>query len=224
LVSELLRQALDLNVSDIHIEPHEHHAQLRFRIDGRLQSFHPLSVSQYASLSSFLMHDLTNMNLRDTQNPQEGSFQHTYNNVEYHINLSVLPVLDGQKINLHIQARSTNAPRLDTLGLWGPALTRTKHALTNTNGLILVSGPGKSGKTATLHALLKTVHSTHVSMVSIEEESPYSEPYITHVGIDAKTGSSWDKALAASLKHDPDIVSIQRLQDTRTTRRAVEAA
>ena len=224
LVTELLRQALDLNVSDIHVEPHEHHAQLRFRIDGRLQSFHPLSLSQYAALSSFLIHDLANMNQGDTQNPKEGSFRHTQNNAEYRITLSVLPVVDGQKINLHIQARSTSAPNLDSLGLWGPALTRTKQALTNTNGLILVSGPGKSGKTATLHALLKTVHSTHVSMVAIEEESPYSEPYITHVRIDSKNGGSWDKALAAGLKQDPDIVSIQRIQDARTAKRAVEAA
>jgi len=224
LINELLKQALNLSATDIHIEPYDNHAQVRFRIDGRLQGFHPLSSGQFSALSEFLMNDLVNFSKDNRTKPKEGSFQHMHDDTEFQVDVSVLPVLDGQKIYLHMQSRIVSAPSLESLGLWGPALTRTKSILSHTNGLILVAGPGKSGKTSTLHALLSTMHSTHVSMIAIEDELSFSEPYISHVTVAPKNGMSWSKALAASVKQDPDIILLQRLQDTQTAKHAMLAS
>ena len=224
LINELLKQALNLSATDIHIEPYDNHAQIRFRIDGRLQGFHPLSSGQYGALSDFLMNDLANLSKADSVKSKEGSFHHKHDNSDFQVNVSVLPVLDGQKIYLHMQARTSSVPSLESLGLWGPALTRTKSILSHTNGLILVAGPGKSGKTSTLHSLLSTMHSTHVSMIAIEDELAYSEPYISHVTVGKKNGMSWSTAFAASVKQDPDIILLQRLQDSQTAKYAIAAS
>ena len=224
LINELLKQALNLSATDIHIEPYDNHAQIRFRIDGRLQGFHPLSSGQFSALSEFLMNDLVNLSEDNRTKPKEGSFQHMHEDTKFQVDVSVLPVIDGQKIYLHMQSRTVSAPSLESLGLWGPALTRTKSILSHTNGLILVAGPGKSGKTSTLHALLSTMHSTHVSMIAIEDELPYAEPYISHVTVGKKNGMSWGKAFAASVKQGPDIILLQRLQDAQTAKYVITAS
>jgi type IV pilus assembly protein PilB len=224
LAQELLAQAIKLTASDIHIEPREHSAHIRLRIDGRLQGFHPLSLMQYDSLKAYLMQDLANLTTAQSSAPSEGIFVHTVGERKFKISMAVIPVLDGQKISLRIQELGTKVQELQELGLWGPSLTRVEHALSNANGLIIVVGSGKSGKTTTLHALINKKQGTHISIIAIEETAAYSEPYMTHVMVNPKYGATYAKCLSAALQHDPDVLLVQRIQDIPTTKKTIEAS
>jgi len=224
LAQELLAQAIKLTATNIHIEPREHSAHIRLRIDGRLQGFHSLSLMQYDSLKAYLMQDLANLTTTQSSAPSEGIFMHTVGDRKFKITMAVIPVLDGQKISLGIQELGNKVQELQELGLWGPSLTRVEHALSNANGLIIVAGPGKSGKTTTLHALMHKKQGTHVSIIAIEETAAYGEPYMSHVIVNSKHGATYAKCLTAALQHDPDVLLVQRIQDISTAKKTIEAS
>ncbi len=223
LANELLKQAIALTATDIHIEPHEHSAHIRLRIDGKLQGYHPLSLTQYAALTQYLLQDFANLDSAGGVAPKEATFTHSLEDKKYKVSIAVLPVIDGQKISLSIQEQTDTPRSLSDLGLWGPSLSRLEHALARTHGLILVAGPGKAGKTTTLHGLLQEKHSTHISMIAIEDTSAYTEPYISHVHVRQNHGSTYARCLNASLKHDPDVILLQRIQDPETAQAIISA-
>lgn len=115
---------------------------------------------------------------------------------------------------------------LDQLGYPDPEVLR--RLLAFHNGLILITGPVNSGKTATLAALVGEVNRTRSDhVIAVEDPIEYVIPsdhcIVTQrqVGDHTKTFST---ALRAALRQDPDVIAIGELRDLETINIAITAA
>jgi twitching motility protein PilT len=95
-------------------------------------------------------------------------------------------------------------------------------------GMVLVTGATNSGKTSTLAALLKEINSTrreHVVTIEdpIEHVFDSDQCNITQRQVGPHT-ASFETALRAALREDPDVILVSELRDVETIRTAIVAA
>lgn len=97
-----------------------------------------------------------------------------------------------------------------------------------TDGLVLVAGPTGSGKSTTLATLLDRINRTRqCHIITIEDPIEYLHKPIKslvnqrQIGTDA---SSFNDALVASLRQDPDVVLVGEIRDQNTIRTAITAS
>ncbi|HEX4132437.1 MAG TPA: ATPase, T2SS/T4P/T4SS family [Pirellulales bacterium] len=96
------------------------------------------------------------------------------------------------------------------------------------DGLVIVAGPTGAGKSTTLATLLDRINRTRrCHMVTIEDPIEYLHAPIQslvnqrQVGADAE---SFNEALVASLRQDPDVILVGEIRDLATIRTAITAA
>ena len=100
-----------------------------------------------------------------------------------------------------------------------------KRMLQQTSGLILVTGPTGSGKTTTLYAMLAWLkEKTKGSIVSLEDPIEKILPGIRQSPINTASNYTFNTALRATLRQDPDIIFVGEIRDSETAITALNAA
>jgi type IV pilus assembly protein PilB len=223
LCNYILSEGIGQRASDIHIEPTETAAQVRFRIDGILQifltlpraSFNPM-VARYKIIS--------NLNIAKTRVPQDGHFNVVHQNKPVHFRISTLPTALGEKVVIRILPQEQGLLTLGALGLEPHELSLFKHALSQPQGLILVTGPTGSGKTTTIHAGLSHINRPEVNIVTLEDPVEATILGINHVGIHPVAGLTFSGVLRSILRQDPDIIFVGEVRDNEVADIALKAA
>lgn len=222
LVSQLIQDAIQKKASDIHIEPYAHHYRVRFRQDGLLHEIVnlPLHIATRVITRLKIMADL---DIAERRLPQDGRIPFL-SECKIDIRLNSCPGLYGEKIAMRLlNSKDTNL-HLKSLGLLPNQYQLLLHALSQSQGLILVTGPTGSGKSRTLYSALTHLNTIHKNIVSIEDPIEMELNGIHQVNVNTKIGLDFPTALRSFLRQDPDIIMVGEIRDRVTATVALQAA
>jgi type IV pilus assembly protein PilB len=223
VVDTLLKHAVLQRASDIHIEPLEKEVIVRYRIDGILNDAISLPITTASGIVARIK-VLSNLKLDEHRLPQDGRFKIETEDFKYSIRVSVLPVLNGEKIVMRLLAENTKALTLEDLGFSGKELEKVQDSLLKTNGMVLITGPTGSGKTTTLYAMMGIVNTPKVNISTVEDPVEYRMPRINQTQINEKINLTFASGLRSLLRQDPNIIMVGEIRDGETADLAVNAA
>ncbi len=222
-VNLLLEYAIRSQASDIHIEPRENLVQIRYRIDGVLKEVNQLPRNVLGALVSRIK-ILSNLKIDERRVPQDGRFKIKIAGKQYALRVSTLPVADGEKVVMRILDESNQAITLPQLGYWGYSLNTINEAITEPNGMILITGPTGSGKSTSLFSALTMLNTPDVNISTIEDPVEYKIPGVNQTQTNAKAGMTFANGLRALLRQDPNIIMVGEIRDGETANLGVQAA
>ena len=222
-INLLLEYAIRSSASDIHIEPREDFVQIRYRIDGVLKEVNRLPRNVIGALTSRIK-ILSNLKIDERRVPQDGRFKIKVAGKQYALRVSTLPIADGEKVVMRILDESNQAVTLKDLGYWGHSLDVINTALTEPNGMVLVTGPTGSGKSTSLFSVLTMLNTPDVNISTIEDPVEYKIPGVNQTQTNAKAGMTFASGLRALLRQDPNIIMVGEIRDGETANLGVQAA
>ncbi len=224
-VRGLILLALSERASDIHIEPREKGARIRFRIDGMLQDRFLLDAAVTGPVVSRVK-IMAEADIAEHRLPQDGRFGLELREHVLDLRFSSIPSIYGEKVVLRLlgQSQRRSIPDLDQLCLSASVHGELVRACHVPNGIFLVTGPTGSGKTTTLYSMLKSLNKPDINILTIEDPVEYRMEGITQVQVNETTGLDFALALRAFLRQDPDMILIGEIRDAESGRIAAQAA
>jgi type II secretory ATPase GspE/PulE/Tfp pilus assembly ATPase PilB-like protein len=224
LCAAMIEDAIARNASDIHLSPTATHLLIRLRRDGLLERPYTLPLDCHAELTARFK-ILSGLRTDDHQTPQDGRFTFLSRGTnEIELRVSVVPTRFGENIVIRILATGGHADSLSALGLSAPNEALFSEALSQTHGLILVTGPTGSGKSTTLYAALQEVAGQPRSVVTIEDPVEYALTGVTQVQVNTQAGITFAQGLRALMRQDPDVIMIGEIRDAETAMLAAQAS
>ncbi len=223
-VNSLISQALAERASDIHLEPLEGGFRVRYRIDGILEGrtapAHPLRAAVVSRLKL-----MAGLDIAERRLPQDGRIRTKVLGRDLDLRVATMPTLHGESVALRLLDDATAAAfDLQSLGLGENLLERMERLARLPHGLLLVTGPTGSGKTTTLHAALKRVHSIERKIVTIEDPVEYHVDGINQIHVNPAVGLTFATGLRHIVRQDPDVIMVGEIRDRETAEIAVRAA
>ncbi|BAS56571.1 MULTISPECIES: GspE/PulE family protein [Leptolyngbya] len=224
LVNKILIKALQMAVSDIHIEPQEESLRIRFRKDGVLrEAFEPFPKKIIpAVVARFKI--ISQLDIAERRAPQDGRIRRIYDGRKVDFRVNTLPSRYGEKVVLRILDNSATQLGLDKLITDETSLRIVQEMVKRPFGLMLVTGPTGSGKTTTLYSALAERNEPGVNISTAEDPIEYSLPGITQVQVIREKGMDFAAILRAFLRQDPDVILVGETRDKETAKTAIEAA
>lgn len=223
IVSTILEYAVSGRASDIHIEPEEQSARVRYRIDGILSEKLTLPRSIHDSLVSRIK-ILSALKIDEKRIPQDGRFNFKIGREEVDLRVSTLPTVHGEKVVMRLLKKTGGIPTLVELGFAGPQLKILEEAISKPYGIILITGPTGSGKTTTLYSILTRLNKPGVNILTLEDPVEYQIAGINQVQINPQAGLTFATGLRSFLRQDPNIILVGEIRDKETTQLAIQAA
>ncbi len=223
IVDTLLRHAIVQSASDVHIEPMEDEVLVRYRIDGILHDAMTLPKVAAAGIAARIK-VLSNLKLDEKRLPQDGRFKMETEADRVSFRVSILPTFFGEKIVMRLLRETGEGFTLEVLGLHGENMERIHHALKQTTGIILISGPTGSGKTTTLYTMLDILNKPDVNISTIEDPIEYQMKRVNQTQVNPQIGFTFANGLRALVRQDPNIIMIGEIRDGETASLAINAA
>jgi len=223
IVDTLLKHAVIQNASDIHIEPMDTELLVRYRIDGLLHDAMVLPKNAEPSITARIK-VLANLKLDEKRLPQDGRFKVDMNGERVSFRVSILPTYFGEKTVMRLLRENVSGFTLEYLAFHGEALERIHHAVTQTTGMILNTGPTGSGKTTTLYTILDILNRPDVNISTIEDPVEYQMKRINQTQVNPDIGFTFATGLRTLVRQDPDIIMIGEIRDNETAGLAVNAS
>ncbi len=223
LVSKIITDAVDQNVSDVHIEPYESDMRIRFRIDGILHETLKPPKRMNRALATVIK-VMAKMKVEEKRLPQDGRIKARIHNKIIDIRVASVPTLFGEKIALRILDRSAIQLNLDLLGFEEKNLKTLRNAIKTPYGIVLVTGPTGSGKTTTLYSALTELNDPALNIITAEDPIEYSLHGINQLQVNEKIGLTFDGALRSYLRQDPNIIMVGEIRDLKTAQISIRAS
>lgn len=222
-INQTLRSAIQRRASDVHFEPYQQRFRVRLRIDGVLQAIASPPFSLAARITARLK-IMGQLDIAERRLPQDGQLNVQLDNARFSMRISTLPTLHGEKVVLRILQTDRQELPLEQLGMSQEALGWYANALSNPQGMILVTGPTGSGKTVTLYSGLRQLNDAQSNLCSVEDPIEIPVFGINQTQINSKTDLDFARVLRALLRQDPDVIMIGEIRDKETAEIAVKAA
>ena len=222
-VDAVLYQAIKDKASDIHFEPFEHNFKIRYRVDGALYEMAPPPKSLAVPVISRVK-IMSGLNISERRRPQDGKIQLKIGGKPIDLRVSTLPTQFGESVVLRILDRSVVNLDLDVLGINENVLEKIREMISRPNGIFIVTGPTGSGKTTTLYSALKEINKVEDKILTAEDPVEYDLEGIIQLPINEAVGMTFDRALRAFLRQDPDVIMLGEIRDIESGQMAVQAA
>ncbi len=222
ILETILAGALATEASDVHIEPEEAYIRLRYRLDGVLVDVINFDLDTYHLLLSRIKL-LSGLKLNIKKDAQDGRFSVHIGTDDIEIRTSVLPGAYDESIVMRLLNPKTISVPMEELGIPKKLLSILTKEITKPNGMLLTTGPTGSGKTTTLYAFLRKVHSPQVKIITIEDPIEYHLPGIVQTQVNEK-GYTFLEGLRSALRQDPDIIMIGEIRDGETASIAINSS
>lgn len=223
MVSAMLRHAVEIGASDVHVEPVEKNTRIRYRLDGELKVVLTLPIAIHPAIVARVK-VLCNMKLDETRIPQDGRIRETFGKKTIDFRVSTLPVVGNEKVVMRVLDTTSGALTLDKLGFWGFNLDQIHHQIERPHGMLLVTGPTGSGKSTTLFSSLSLVNKEDVNIVTLEDPVEYFMAGVNQSQINPEVGLTFASGLRSILRQDPDAIMVGEIRDRETAELAVQAA
>ncbi|MDY6215032.1 GspE/PulE family protein [Actinobacillus porcinus] len=224
LLDRIFEQALQQQASDIHFEPQATQLQVRFRIDGVLQTQSPISQALSQRVISRLKL-LAKLDIAETRLPQDGRFHFktTFSDV-LDFRLSTLPTPLGEKIVLRVQQNKPVTFAFADLGMTAQQQQTFQRALMQPQGLILVTGPTGSGKSISLYTALSYLNTPDKHIMTAEDPIEIELAGIIQTQVNPQIGLDFSRLLRTFLRQDPDVIMLGEIRDEESATMALRAA
>jgi len=223
LVNNIFFQAVHSRASDIHIEPYEDEARVRFRIDGVLHDVFTLPKHQIAALLSRLK-IMSNLNIAERRLPQDGQSRIKIGRDLVDIRVSVIPTLGGERVMLRLLDKARGQMGLEQVGFSAEMINRFRNLINIPHGIILLTGPTGSGKTTTLYAALSELNCEERNILTVEDPIEYQLPGIGQMQVKPKINLTFANCFRHILRQDPDVIMIGEIRDLETAEIAIQAS
>lgn len=219
-VNNMIEQAVLMQASDIHIEPHEDLLRIRFRIDGKMIVYMDTEADLSPSVSSRIKF-IAGLNIAERRIPQDGRINYNYGKGTVDLRISILPGAFGETIVIRITTALSFSLDKHSIGFTPENLQLFDTILSKTHGLILLTGPTGSGKTTTLYAALSELNKPDVNIITVEDPVEMIMDNLTQVEVNTKTGLTFATVMRSILRQDPDIVMVGEIRDEETAKIAM---
>jgi len=223
IVSVIIRHAVEGRASDVHIEPMRKESRVRYRIDGILHTSLVLPKNVHSAIVGRIK-VLAELKLDETRIPQDGRIRVNINNRDIDLRVSVLPLLDDEKIVMRILDIAKGAPSLGELGFMGPGLKIILSNLEKTSGLFLVAGPTGSGKSTTLFSVLTDLNKEGINISTLEDPIEYYVKGVNQSQVRPEIGFTFASGLRSLLRQDPDVIMVGEIRDNETAELGIHAS
>lgn len=223
VLTAIMAGAIQVRASDIHIEPGEKDAKLRYRIDGVLHDFSSFGREGWQLILSRIK-VLTKLKLNVRDLPQDGSFVLFVDSVPYDVRVSTLPGGYGENIVMRILSRTAEVVTVKELGMKKRDFDVVDQVLRKVNGMILVTGPTGSGKTTTLVSFVRQINTPELKIITLEDPIEYRLPGVQQTQVNTRSGYTFAVGLRSILRQDPDVILVGEMRDVETAETAVHAS
>jgi general secretion pathway protein E/type IV pilus assembly protein PilB len=224
-VNQVLKDAIDLRASDIHLEPFEDELRIRYRIDGVLQEVPvPAQIKRFQPAIVARVKILSHLNIAEKRLPQDGRIKVRIESAEVDIRVSIIPMLHGEAVVMRLLRQNASLKGARELGMNARELACLERVLQLPHGIVLVTGPTGSGKTSTLYTALHEINDSERKIVTIEDPIEYQLKGVNQIQVSEKSGLTFARGLRSILRHDPDVVLIGEIRDQETAQIAVQAS
>ena len=215
--------AIHLDASDIHVEPVENGARMRYRLDGILQDVAVLPEPTYKAIRNRIKY-LSKLKLNVYDTAQDGRFEITIGDNDIDTRVSLVPGAWGEVIVMRLLNPSGAIISLENLGFREDALKAISEAISKPNGAIFNTGPTGSGKTTTLYAVLQKLNKPEVKIITLEDPIEYRIEGIDQSQVNAEKNYDFASGLKHILRQDPDVIMVGEVRDIETASTALQAA
>ncbi len=223
LLEIIIRKAVAMQASDIHLEPLPDKSRVKFRLFGDLKTLIYLPKDVHYSLVNRVK-VLTRLKLDETRIPQDGRFRAFVMGREIDFRVGIFPTINGEKVAIRILDPLVGLKNIEDLGLAEYHLEMIEKNLNKAFGMILVTGPTGSGKTTTLYAFVNKLNEESVNIVSLEDPVEYRLIGINQSQIKPEINYTFASGLREILRQDPDIILVGEIRDEETAQLAIHAA
>ena len=223
ILEELFEEASIDKVSDIHFEPREDSAIIRFRVDGVLQTLGDIPKALYENILNRIKVQ-SRLRIDKHREPQDGAMRMTIQGKEVDLRISIVPIADGEKTVVRILSAYISELSLTNLGLSASSQKLLYQVAKKPFGMIIVTGPTGSGKTTTLYALIRLLNQPEVNITTIEDPIEYKITGVNQIQVNEATGITFAKGLRSIIRQDPNIILVGEIRDVETAEIAVNAA
>ncbi len=224
-VNQVLKDAIELRASDVHLEPFEDELRIRYRIDGVLQEVPvPVQIKRFQPAIVARVKILSHLNIAEKRLPQDGRIKVRIEDAEIDIRVSIIPMLHGEAVVMRLLRQNSKLRGARDLGMSGRELGCLERVLQLPHGIVLVTGPTGSGKTSTLYTALNEINDHERKIITIEDPVEYQLKGVNQIQVSEKSGLTFARGLRSILRHDPDVVLIGEIRDQETAQIAVQAS
>jgi len=223
LVDTMLTGAVDHRASDVHVEPKEDHAVVRYRVDGMLHKI--LTIPRHAVPAvTARLKIMARCDTSERRKPQDGRIDLNLRDQLFDIRFSTVPTIFGEKIVMRLLNKSSAQYKLTDLGFDEEEMSHFNDLVVKPHGIILLTGPTGSGKSTTLISCLAKMATESVNVMTVEDPVEYQLDRINQVHVNNKVGLTFATALRHFMRQDPDIIMVGEIRDYETADLAVNAA
>ena len=222
-IEAIIASAHERHASDIHFEPTETNVVVRFRIDGILHEVAAINNDLYNSIVNGVKL-LANLRLDEHRVPQDGAMHINTKLGPIDLRVSIIPILDGEKIVIRVLSKYVREFSLTDIGLTTAHEIIINAAINKPFGMILVAGPTGAGKSTTLYSLLRTLNNSRVNITTIEDPVEYKIRGINQIQVNTQANLSFADGLRSIVRQDPDVILVGEIRDTETAEISVNAA
>lgn len=222
-VHSVIKDALEMRASDIHMEPLEKKFRIRFRVDGKLaEQPDPPKRLQPSIISRTKL--MANVSLAEKRVPLDGRINVKVGTKVIDLRVSTLPTVHGESIVMRILDKESLSLGLPQLGFFSDDQATFEQVISMPDGIFLVTGPTGSGKSTTLYSALNEINKPDRKIITVEDPVEYEVAGINQVQVRADVGMTFSAALRAMLRQAPNIVMVGEIRDLETAEIAINAS
>jgi type II secretory ATPase GspE/PulE/Tfp pilus assembly ATPase PilB-like protein len=226
LVNKVIIDAYNQGASDIHIEPYpgKSKTEIRFRKDGSLGPYIEVPASYRAAIVARLK-IMCDLDIAEKRKPQDGKIKFKkFGPLDIELRVATIPTAGGvEDVVMRILAAGEPMP-LDKMGFSKLNEDKLKSTVSKPYGLFFVCGPTGSGKTTTLHSVLKYLNTPDTKIWTAEDPVEITQKGLRQVQVNRKAGLDFATVMKAFLRADPDIIMVGEMRDKETTSTGIEAS
>jgi len=223
LVDLMIKEAVQLRASDIHVEPFEEVVRIRYRIDGVLHKRDSPPRRLLGAIVSRIK-ILAKMDIAERRRPQDGRIKITAGDKDLDLRVSIIPTNHGQSVVMRILDKDNIKVGVRQLGLSEDNFQQFTQLIRRPNGIILVTGPTGSGKTTTLYAALNALNRPDRKIITAEEPVEYYLPGINQVEVKHAIGLDFARIIRSMLRQAPNIILVGEMRDQETASMGIQAS
>lgn len=222
-VHSVIKDALEMRASDIHMEPLEKKFRIRFRVDGKLREQQdPPKRLQPSIISRTKL--MANVSLAEKRVPLDGRINVKVGEKSIDLRVSTLPTVHGESIVMRILDKESLSLGLPQLGFFSDDQSTFEKVIALPDGIFLVTGPTGSGKSTTLYSALNVINKPDRKIITVEDPVEYEVAGINQVQVRAEVGMTFSAALRSMLRQAPNIVMVGEIRDLETAEIAINAS